>query len=100
MMSRWKAFLLESAKQWDLPKGGEWSFLFNNNYHPHCSNLNLLWFHDGGQFPRVVTKLFHEPEIPKREFENLTRAYACAPSWIPKPLHFGYEGEFWTLWME
>lgn len=100
MIGQWKALLLEKAAEWDLPRDGEWSFLFNNNYHPHCSNLNLLWFHNGGQFPRVVSKIFRDPEIPKREFESLNKVYNCAPAWVPRPLHFGLQGESWILWME
>jgi Ser/Thr protein kinase RdoA (MazF antagonist) len=60
----------------------------------------LFWFHDRDLFPRVVTKIFREPQIPKREFENLTQVYRCAPKLIPRPWHFGLLGEFWTLWME
>lgn len=100
MISQWKGFLLEKAAEWDLPQSGKWSFLFNNNYHPHASNLNLLWFHDGDEFPRVVTKAFRDPQLPKREFENLQRVYSRASAWVPKPLHFGLQGQFWTLWME
>ena len=100
MIGQWKAFLLEKTAEWDLPKRGDWTFLLNNNYHPHCSNLNLLWFHNGGEFPRVVTKLFREPQLPQREFENLKQAYPSAAAWVPKPLHFGRQGEFCALWME
>jgi len=100
MIGEWKVFLLERAAQWDLPRTGEWSCLFNNNYHSHYSNLNLLWFHNGGQFPRVVAKAFHEPQVPKQEFENLKQVYSRAPDWVPRPLHFGLQGKFWMLWME
>jgi hypothetical protein len=99
VIRQWKSFLLERAREWNLPTNGEWTFLFNNNYHPHCSNLNLLWFHNGGEFPTVVTKLFRDPELPKREFENLQQAYTYAPALVPQPLHFGLHGEFWSLWM-
>ena len=82
------------------PNGGEWSFLLHNNYQPHYSTLNLLWFHDGSEFPQVVTKLYRQPEVLQREFQNLTQAHACVPALVPKPLHFGQQQEFWTLWME
>lgn len=100
MIGLWKVFLQENTAEWDLPKCGDWTFLLNNNYHPHCSSLNLLWFHDAGEFPRVVTKLFREPELPQREFENLKQAHLRAAAWVPKPLHFGRQGEMWALWME
>jgi len=100
VIGQWKSFLLDRSGEWSLPTGGEWRFLCNNNYHPHCSNMNLLWFHNGDEFPRVVTKLFHDAILPKREFENLKRVYPCASAWVPKPLHFGLQGTFWALWME
>jgi hypothetical protein len=100
MISEWKAFLLESVAEWGLPRAGEWSFLFNNNYHAHYSGFNLLWFHDGSQYPRVVAKICREPRLVQREFENLKHAYRRAPAWVPRPLHFGSQGEFWMLWME
>jgi hypothetical protein len=72
----------------------------HNNYHPHCSSLNLLWFHNGTEFPLVVTKVFGEDSLPQREFENLCHAYARVPALVPRPLHFGLLGDAWTLWMQ
>jgi Phosphotransferase enzyme family len=95
-----REFLLDNVARWGLPNAGEWNFLFHNNYHPHCSNLNLMWFHNGGQFPRVVTKVFRDDLLPKREFENLEHVYACVPALVPRPLHFGLLGGWWTFWME
>ncbi len=100
VIGRWRAFLLERAAQWGLPDGGTWSCLFSNNYQPHYSSICLLWFHDGDEFPQVVSKLYREPAILEREFRNLTRVHASAPALVPKPLHFGQQDEFWTLWME
>lgn len=100
MIDRWKSLLTGHTAEWNLPRGGNWTFLFYNNYHPHYSSLNVLWFHNGDRFPRVVTKVFHEPVVPVREFANLTEAYRSAPNWVPKPLHLGSHDKFWTLWME
>jgi aminoglycoside phosphotransferase (APT) family kinase protein len=100
MISSWKATLLANAGAWGLPQDGNWSFLLHNNYHPHCSNINLLWFHPKNRFPRVVTKLYREPEILRREYDNLTRAHRSAPALVPRPLRFEREGSFWALWME
>jgi hypothetical protein len=100
MIGSWKAFLQEKAGEWELPQSGQWNVLFHNNYQPHYSNLNLLWFHNGEQFPRVVTKCFHEPDIPKQEFENLRLAHFSAATWVPKPLHCGTMDGYWTLWMQ
>jgi hypothetical protein len=100
MIHHLQEFLMERRAEWNLPAAGEWSFLFHNNYHPNSSNINLLWFHKGTGFPRVVTKLYREPAILKREFGNLTRVHSSAPTWTPKPLHFGLQGDFWALWME
>jgi len=100
MIGQWKQFLLDQALEWGVPGTGEWSFLLHNNYQPHYSNLNLLWFHNGDQFPRVVTKVYREPRILEREFENLKQAFSRAPKWVPKPLYLGSQGGFWTLWME
>src|SRR3954453_18820119 len=99
MIEGWKSSLLERADEWGVPPSGQWSALFYNNYHPHVMNIDLLWFHNGETFPRVVTKLCREPEVPKREFENLRQVYATAGDRIPRPLHWGRHGSFWGLWM-
>ena len=83
-----------------MPQKDSWSFLLHNNYHPHCSNMNLLWFYGGSRYPGVVTKLFATRELPEREYANLMRAYGRAPRWVPRPLHFGQHGPLWGLWME
>lgn len=98
MIGDCKAFLARQAAEWNIPAHDDWKILFHNNYHSHHSNINLLWF-NGGKYPLVATKLYREPEIPKREYENLDYAYRRAPRWVPRPLYFGVVGGFWTLWM-
>jgi aminoglycoside phosphotransferase (APT) family kinase protein len=100
MVGIWKLFLLDKIAEWRLPAGGEWSFVIYNNYQPHCSNLDVMWFHNGGAFPRVVVKFCNDPAPLKREFENIRRAHQCAPAVVPRPLHFGPQGHLWGLWME
>jgi aminoglycoside phosphotransferase (APT) family kinase protein len=100
MVAVWKSFLLDRIAEWRLPVGGEWSFIIHNNYHPHISNLNVMWFHNGGMFPRVMLKFCDHPAPLKVEFENLRRAHECAPAVVPSPLHFGPQGPLWGLWME
>jgi aminoglycoside phosphotransferase (APT) family kinase protein len=99
VIGEWKSFLLDRAEDWQLPTTGKWSAFVHNNYHPHCSNVNLMWFHMSDEFPRIVTKLYREPDILKREFENLSEIHARAPRWVPRPLHFGFQGGFWAMWM-
>jgi hypothetical protein len=100
MTSEWKTILETRAGEWRLPTQGRWNLLFHNNYNPHYSTVNLLWFHNSSKYPGVVTKVFHTPEIPTREFDNLCRIHACAPDWVPRPLHLEARGEYWMLWME
>ena len=100
MISEWKTCLTSRAAQWGLPESGDWQFILYNNYHPHCSDLDLFWFHNGGAFPRAVTKISRDPGRGEREFANLQQAHASAPTWVPRPLYFGAQGKFWTLWME
>jgi Phosphotransferase enzyme family len=100
MINEWKACLLSRAKQWGVPASGDWRFLFYNNYHPQCSDMDVLWFHNGQQFPGVVTKISREPGRPEREFANLQQVHASAPQWVPEPLHFGAQGNLWMLWMK
>jgi Ser/Thr protein kinase RdoA (MazF antagonist) len=100
MINRWQMFLRERAGEWGLPSSGEWNFLFNNNYHPHYSTVNLFWFHNGEKFPRLVTKVFPEPKVPNREFVNLQQAHGYAPDCVPRPLHVERDGSFWLLWIE
>lgn len=99
MIKDWQLCLLDRAEEWRLPKSGEWNFLFYNNYHPHISSMSVFWFYNREQYPRVVTKLFHSPEIPEREFVNLRRTHEAVPNTAPRPLHFGRVGGCWTLWM-
>lgn len=100
MIQHCQSFLLERSAEWGVPTTGRWDFLFNNNYHPHYSGLNLLWFYDREGFPRVVTKVCRDGELLKREFANLQHAYGCAPAWVPRPLHIGLHDGFWMLWMQ
>ncbi len=100
MIGHCKQFLMDRQEEWRLPKTGEWNLLLNNNYHPHYSSLNLLWFHKDGEFPTVITKVFPEPQIPNREFENLRQAHRYAPALVPQPLHIGSYDGFWMLWMQ
>jgi hypothetical protein len=100
MINEWKACLLSHAKEWDIPASGDWRFLFYNNYHPQCSDIDVLWFHNGQPFPRVVTKISRERGRPEQEFANLRQVHASAPDCAPKPLHFGPQGDLWMLWMK
>lgn len=100
MIRECRKFLQQQAPDWGL-KEGEWSFVLHNNYHPHCSNMNLLWFRDTEDYPSVVAKVFREPGLPLREFRNQSDAWHHAPDCVPKPLHFAAHGNnFWALWME
>lgn len=101
MIRACRDFLLENAPNWGFGRDSKWSYLVYNNYQPHCSNMNLLWFAEGDRFPRVVTKVFHDPGLPSREFRNQSHAWSHAPQCVARPLHFGqHENRFWTLWME
>ena len=100
MIAEWQQFLLGRAADWNVPQRDRWTCLFHNNYHPHCSSINLFWFYGGATSPRVVTKLQREPMLLRREFDGLQRAHASAPRFVPRPLHFGQIQDFWTLWME
>jgi hypothetical protein len=99
MIQEWKRFLFDRAAEWTLPKSREWNYILYNNYHPHISSMSLFWFYNNENHPRVVTKMFHDPEIPTREFANLQQVYASVPTLAPKPLHLGEVGGLWTLWM-
>jgi hypothetical protein len=99
MIEGWKNVLLEKSQDWGLPTGNDWHFLLHNNYHPHYSNINLLWFYGSENWPRVVTKIFPEPSIPEREFENLIQVSREIPTLVPRPLQLTHEGRFWALWM-
>jgi len=100
MISQWKSLLQERLSDWDLPPEGDWSFLVFNNYHPQCTNIDLFWFHAGGAFPRVVTKLCSQETVARREYQSLVRVHPYAPMAIPKPLNFEPLDGFWALWME
>jgi Phosphotransferase enzyme family len=100
MIGLWKRVLLDNIADWRLPADGEWSFVVSNNYQPHCSNISVMWFHNGGAFPSVVVKFGENPVPLKAEFENMRRAHESAPAVVPNPLHFGLQGRLWGLWAE
>jgi aminoglycoside phosphotransferase (APT) family kinase protein len=100
MIRIWKGYLLDKAAEWGLPAGGDWTFVVQNNYQPQCSNLNVMWFHNAGEFPRVVVKFCSDPEPLEREFANMRRVHQAAPTVVPTPLHFGPHEHLWGLWME
>jgi aminoglycoside phosphotransferase (APT) family kinase protein len=100
MVGAWKRFLLDRIVEWHLPTGGEWNFVIRNNYQPHGGSINVMWFHNGGEFPRVVVKFYNDPAPLRIEFENMRRVHGCAPAVVPNPLHFGAQGSLWGFWME
>jgi hypothetical protein len=95
-----KNFVIAKSAEWHLPADGEWNCVVYNNYQPQCTNLNLMWFHNGGDFPRVMVKFCDDRNRLKVEFENLRDARECAPAVVPKALHFGRQGHMWGLWTE
>ena len=102
MIEDCKRILSTRAAEWGLPPGGEWSFLFHNNYQPtgSGSNINLLWFHRDEPFPRAVTKMSRDQSTLAREFQNLQAVYPLAPRHVPRPMHLGEADGFGMLWME
>jgi aminoglycoside phosphotransferase (APT) family kinase protein len=99
MIGACREVLETRATEWGLPGSGMWRVLFHNNHHPHCSNVNLIWFCGRGAYPLVVTKLSPEAPILEREFGNLQRVYDTVPIVCPRPLSFGRYGRFWGIWM-
>jgi aminoglycoside phosphotransferase (APT) family kinase protein len=100
MIGKLHKLLSKNIAEWGLPASGSWRFWLYNNSHPHCSHLDVMWFHNGGEFPRLITKLDRKPEILAREFSNLERAYSYAPAFVPRPVSFGNVDGLWALWIE
>lgn len=99
MIGQWKGILTANAREWDLPADGRWKFLVHNNYQPNYSGLNIFWFHNDSRDPLVVTKIFPEPSLANREFQNLVDAHGCAPGEVPKPYGLFEQRQLWGLWM-
>ena len=100
MIQQWKALLEERATDWNLPGGGSWNSLLLNYYYPQGANIILLWFHNGGKFPQVVTKLCTEESVLTHEFQNLKSVYSHVPTCVPRPLDLVKQGRYLGLWME
>ncbi|HUK18898.1 MAG TPA: aminoglycoside phosphotransferase family protein [Bryobacteraceae bacterium] len=100
MVEQLSTFLSQNTIDWGLPAGGTWKFWVYNNYHPHCTNLDVMWFHDDDAFPRVITKLDHQRTVLAGEFEHLAEVHSCSPAYVPRPLGFGRIDDLWALWME
>jgi hypothetical protein len=94
-----KQLLSTRAAEWGLPNEGEWSCLFHNNYHPTWPTINLLWFHQNDQFPRLVTKVCRRHSVLAQEFQSLQAVYSLMPSYVPRPIHLGEADGFGMLWM-
>src|ERR1017187_5470799 len=100
MIEDCKRILSTRAQEWGLPPDGEWSLLFHNNYHPTWPTINLLWFHQNDEFPRVVTKMCRRHTVLEQEFQSLQAVYPLAPRYVPRPMHLGDADGFGMLWME
>jgi hypothetical protein len=100
MIGYLKETLLAHRAAWGLPNSEDWTFLVYNNYHPHCSDIDVLWFCRGESHPRVVTKVSREPERPRREYSGLQEVHAVASRWTPRPLCLDEHESLWMLWME
>ena len=100
MIHNLKAFLQQQGGDWGLPGSGEWRPMIYNNYHPHCSDIDVFWFHNGGESPRLVTKFSNGPGPAEREFVNLRRVHSLSSAAVPRPLHFTVQDGQSTLWME
>ena len=99
MIHRFQQLLHERADEWNIPRDGVWRFLFHNNFHPHCSTFNVLWFHGSDRFPRVVTKVCRKEQVLAREFESLQSMSRLLPAHIPQPLGLDSVDGFSALWM-
>jgi hypothetical protein len=99
MLTVWQEFLENRISEWGISAGGEWTPLFHNNYHPHFSGINLLWFREQDKFPGIFTKLHADRKIIEQEFHNLNRVCTASPNRSPRPLHCGPLGAHWALWM-
>jgi Phosphotransferase enzyme family len=99
MIGELRAVLMARAREWGLPREGEWSFLVHNNHQPDYTGVNVFWFHNRGRDPLVFTKVFPEPTLPQQEFRNLQDAHASAPGVVPRPFGLFGQGRFWALWM-
>ncbi len=102
MVKQLNTFLSENSTDWGLPAAGAWNFWLYNNSHPHCANLDIMWFHSNDEFPRGGHEARSQTEKAlAREFENLAQVHIAAhPEYVPKPLNFGPVDDFWALWME
>lgn len=100
MIENWRETLCKRAEEWRLPTGGEWSFIFHNNYQPANSTINLLWFHGKDRYPCAVTKMSADHDVLSREFESLQLVNRLAPQCTPRPIELGYADGFWMLWMQ
>src|SRR3974390_1460789 len=98
MIAEWKALLRRQSDEWGISGVDDWTFLVHNNYHQNTSGLNVFWFHRARD-PLVVMKAYKEPDMPRREFQNLEAAHASAPDFVPRPLGLHKQGVYWTLWM-
>jgi len=99
MIKKHKNFLIEMSARWGLTLTKPLKFFIYNNYHPHCTNIDIFWFHAKGKFPCVVTKLSRDRTPLEREYENLKKVFARGLACVPRPLYCGPSGEFHTLWM-
>jgi hypothetical protein len=100
MIEDCKQLLSTRAAEWGLPTVGEWNLLFHNNYQPTCSTINLLWFYQSEEFPRVVTKMYRDHSVLAQEFQSLQAVYPLASRYVPRPMHLGKADGFGMLWME
>lgn len=100
MIGAWKSYLLERAEEWGVPASGVWRPIVYNNYHPHCSDVDVFWFHNNDNVPSIVTKISNRPGPAEREYRNLRQVRPLAEASVPRPLDFSVKDGASMLWME
>src|SRR3954451_24940153 len=100
MIGAWKSYLLERAGEWGVRTSGVWRPVIYNNYDPHCSDVDVFWFHNDDKVPAVVTKVSNRPGPAEREYRNLLRVRPLAEASVPRPLDFSVKDGASMLWME
>jgi hypothetical protein len=99
MINDLQDFLYDKCPSWGLGPLHRVHFFIYNNYHPHCTNINIFWFGGNKKSPIVFTRLSRDPSPLEHEYGSLHQLRDKGVLCTPRPLHFGFLSGFHSLWM-
>jgi hypothetical protein len=99
MIGELEKILCESSSKWGLGPLRDVRHFVYNNFHPHCTNINVFWFSGKKDYPIAFTRISRDPAPLQHEHASLQRIHDSGVLCTPRPLAFSPLSVFHCLWM-